>query len=1676
MITRLKSFLDKPKGQAVAFVLIVLLAYYYLAKPDNSARDLVVRDGFAYLATGPGGLHILDVSAKGPPVEVSWFDTLGSANGISLNDDYAYIADGRDGLRVVDISDPKSPHEIGEYNTPGYAEDIALSGQFALVADEGGGLLILSVKNPEKPEKQSELAVRGGAIHIAAQGKYAYIADGRHNLQVIDISNSKKPEQIASIDIQAPVNDIYIAGSKAYLAADQRGLLILDISDPADPKETGSFATKVAALGISVANSYAYIADGRGGLVVVDLSFPKELRAVGTYTEPYEANRVEVLEDQVFIADKYAGLRHIQAQVLINPQMVGESSAQGKVEDVAITGKYALLAAGERGLRVLDISDLKAPREIEFYDTPGYAVAVAVKGDLAYVADKNKGILALNLSDLPNALDAVSEFSASQDANDVAASGSYVYLADGKNGFHVIDYQDAQNPKEIGVYSFSGNLTGVEVSGNYAYLSAGEAGLRVVDVSDPAIPTEVGHYDTPGDAQAVAIKPPYVYVADGSRGMSVVDVSNPREPKKAAEFELGGWVQDVSIEGDSAYLANSVLGLSVASIADPHNPVSLGYLQTPGEAHGLAVRLPHVFVADYTHGLRVIDASNPHALSEIGFYDPPGTVKAVAEKDNLAYVVDGGLGLWVIDVSDPKAPREVGFLRTPGQASHLALSGERAYIAGGSGGIQSLDISNSQQPVILDISLTPGRAMGVFVRDNYANVADGEAGLQILEISAAGKLKTVGSYDTTGMARAVVVSGNYAYIADGDKGMRIVNISRPEAPAHDSIFTDSKDARALAVSGKLAYIADGAHGLRIVDVSRPLTPVQIASLPMPAPVTDIILQNVYAFLTDEAGNVYVVDISTPTHPQPVGVYTGEGMALGIVSSEIKPAKDKPGTFRLLVANDNLGLRVLDASKSAAFTPQGLFETPGNLPFRQLAASGLAFINGHHEALSSKALHSFQLLLFDFLVMGFLGLLLWMVLAANFVLPVEKRHERASAFRQLLYYFLNRHGPAVRVKEAQIIQHPGETKRVGPGMALVDLGSALVLERRPRPYSFMPRLVVRLLGLVSRTINRVRWSSYKLVRKVSKRIHRSRRAARRGSISYRVLSWALVGGQVTARILHPKLRWKNEPVVRIEGPGIVFTRHQGFPHAHKYDEIVRSAADLRPQFRLRPDVHAATGDGIDVSAFVTVGFTLGQDAETLLVTYEEAETAENIRVIYRSVRMLSASNAGEQPRRVEAIQSLADEMDPQDKAEIHRYIQKVKQTHATVLELTQGDGQSVTGERTSLLPNLRCLQSIHTLAAAIVNRYALLTSKGIAVSEGSMHKIHTLASQLDLTRQDDLAHYLQTAAAFQRHLVLLDQFSKKVPPASADELAQFIQDVDKLSLEIYRYVQLCQPYTTIDQPIHTTPDGQGAQAPYTFNPRRVFSAVYSQAQEAGDEKFSDWTALPVDAAAEVFRNLLAREKFDDLYMPLDPQKYPLRDLSRRFSTAVRGLGILSFQFVERCDANFLRKGQEWDPSQLAFYPKRDLHGEKILRKSGIKVLFASFSELKPLNDGVRERLVENWRARWQKNADLVRADHDLNAMRIRSNARVQAQKKMIASLSEILESQQYSREAMAIRVYEALEAAAADPMTRQLLPADMIHILNNLSAVLLPEDRRPRGFLGLEPPQDPVDPQDPGGPN
>jgi hypothetical protein len=159
------------------------------------------------------------------------------------------------------------------------------------------------------------------------------------------------------------------------------------------------------------------------------------------------------------------------------------------------------------------------------------------------------------------------------------------------------------------------------------------------------------------------------------------------------------------------------------------------------------------------------------------------------------------------------------------------------------------------------------------------------------------------------------------------------------------------------------------------------------------------------------------------------------------------------------------------------------------------------------------------------------------------------------------------------------------------------------------------------------------------------------------------------------------------------------------------------------------------------------------------------------------------------------------------------------------------------------------------------------------------------------------------------------------------------------------------------------------------------------------------------------------------------------------------GRWNFQPFE--EKHFDQAFHETDLEFSSPYPLQNTYS-KPLREHGIVVLFAGFSELKP-PPAIREKMAEGWKAKLDLEVKTILARNEREAMQIINSARTQTQRDATYFLSNLLKREKHSKEALALLLFQALQAAATDEKNhKDLPPREIIGMMQNLHRWLLVE--------------------------
>lgn len=180
--------------------------------------------------------------------------------------------------------------------------------------------------------------------------------------------------------------------------------------------------------------------------------------------------------------------------------------------------------------------------------------------------------------------------------------------------------------------------------------------------------------------------------------------------------------------------------------------------------------------------------------------------------------------------------------------------------------------------------------------------------------------------------------------------------------------------------------------------------------------------------------------------------------------------------------------------------------------------------------------------------------------AQFLLPVRKWEDRKKAYNRIKLFSRGKHGAAIFIKNGEQIARHSEMDSKNPGVALVDLSSAIVLTQYDNAKTWYLPDEDEILPVVKK-------------------------------------QWAI------------KLPWqKKNPTPSFydaEGPGVVFIEN---------GQRIDSTINLRIQTRSIDEVVVYTRNGIKVKSKVTVVFSLSDDPEILTVGFVGGANLSNLRIL------------------------------------------------------------------------------------------------------------------------------------------------------------------------------------------------------------------------------------------------------------------------------------------------------------------------------------------------------------------------------------------------------------------------------------------------------------------------------
>jgi hypothetical protein len=447
----------------------VLLPMGYLTP---NVHGLTVEGHFAYLAEGPTGLSILNITNPKAPAPVDTVNTPGFAMDVIVDGTLAFVADGDGGVQIVDISNPYAASIIGSFNTAGIARKLALQGDTLFVADSANGLVVLDVTVPANPVLIDTIGV-SYAWDVDLFGELVCIG-GSAGVYTYRIGNGMAMlEEIGAFAGGFTYNDIRVQGDVAYVAAGPDGLLTIDVSDPATPVLLDNY---------SIGVTYALKLDVQGHIACL-----LEENAVHVFNV-LNASNIQLYQTvpaggmtDVFLWGELCWYTFTTGAGWLNisnpyTYTYYQENWGTNLTALWVQGSYLYTVDSQGGsgpsFYIHDISNLNSFQQTYVRSRVAYHYDVMVDGNVAYLADDDPGLSGYastyNVTDPWNISFGDDLFN---DTLGVWAYGKWLVTADQHQGVSLHNTTYITSMTTVATATSASGAWAITVHGNYAYVA-----------------------------------------------------------------------------------------------------------------------------------------------------------------------------------------------------------------------------------------------------------------------------------------------------------------------------------------------------------------------------------------------------------------------------------------------------------------------------------------------------------------------------------------------------------------------------------------------------------------------------------------------------------------------------------------------------------------------------------------------------------------------------------------------------------------------------------------------------------------------------------------------------------------------------------------------------------------------------------------------------------------------------------------------------------------------------------------------------------------------------------------------------------------------------------------------------------------------------------------------------
>ncbi len=327
---------------------------------SDPASGVAVAGDVAYLAALDSGFNAIDPTADPAEAVLATISIPGDARRLLIKGELAFIADGPGGPLVLDVSDPAAIRplaSVSNWNPDLEAFSVEPEGNFLFVSTGLGSTIeIVEVVDPVNPKVVASLSLPGSPRAVLTAGDTMYVGCDDLGLCVVDITDPALPKIISTQAPKDAIFDMAMSDTTLYLARGTLGVTMLDVTDPRSPSVIGELALPLgSASRLAINNNALFVIAGgnTGGVQIFDLTQPSGPTLQSTF-EQRRIFSVSFLDQEMYITTidntrlLKLSIADTAAPKLLQTNLLGRTGF-----DSATSEGLLFIAAGDEGLVIV---------------------------------------------------------------------------------------------------------------------------------------------------------------------------------------------------------------------------------------------------------------------------------------------------------------------------------------------------------------------------------------------------------------------------------------------------------------------------------------------------------------------------------------------------------------------------------------------------------------------------------------------------------------------------------------------------------------------------------------------------------------------------------------------------------------------------------------------------------------------------------------------------------------------------------------------------------------------------------------------------------------------------------------------------------------------------------------------------------------------------------------------------------------------------------------------------------------------------------------------------------------------------------------------------------------------------------------------------------------------------